>query len=184
VDWGTELHPNAFLEILSQPWPLQANQSKKFAASYGFADAKYRKEDVYAACLRSRGRLIPCSGSGSSRSRQAFAWGRFPKGLYPPEFGLISFNDRDFKSELYIDRIRDGNPKLIVPIDVDIPRQGEVASLIQELCAEQLKRNLHGFFDWDRGSRPNHYGDCVKLILVGWRYSTRDRKAPEHEIET
>jgi hypothetical protein len=183
VDWGTELHPNAFLEIVEHPWPLQGDYSKKFAVSFGFPDAKYRKEDVYAACLRSRGRLIPCSGSGSSRSRQAFAWGRFPKGLYPPEFGLISFNDRDFKSELYIDRIRDGNPKLIVPIDVDIPRQGEVASLIAELCAEQLKRNLRGYFDWDRGSRPNHYGDCVKLILVGFRFSTRDRRAPEHEIE-
>ena len=110
VDWGTELHPNAFLEIVEHPWPLQGDHSKKFAVSFGFPDAKYRKEDVYAACLRSRGRLIPCSGSGSSRSRQAFAWGRFPKGLYPPEFGLISFNDRDFKSELYIDRTPRRNP--------------------------------------------------------------------------
>jgi hypothetical protein len=163
---------------------LQGNPKKKFMIAYGFVDAKYRKEDTYAACLRSRGRLIPCAGGGgSSRTRQAFAWGTFPKGLYPPEFGLISFNDRDFKSELYIDRIKNGSPKLWVPIDVDTPRQGEAESFIDELCAERLQRNARGFFDWDRGSRPNHYGDCVKLLLVGWRFSTRERKAPTHEVE-
>jgi hypothetical protein len=83
---------------------------------------------------------------------------------------LISFNDRDFKSELYIDRIRNGQPKLLVPVDVDITRQGEVDSLIEELCAERLQRTPHGFFDWDRGSRPNHFGDRVKLATSLRRY--------------
>lgn len=185
VDWGSELHPDGLTEISAEhSWPLQANHSKKFMISYGFVDAKYRKEDTYAACLRSRGRLIPCAGGGgSARARGAFAWGRFPKGLYPADFGLISFNDRDFKSELYIDRIKNGAPKLLVPIDVDRRRQGEAESFIDELCAERLERTAQGFFEWECAGRPNHFGDCVKLMLVGWRYSTRERKAPEHEVQ-
>ena len=184
VDWGTELHPDSLLDIvLEDSWPVQQDHRQKFQIGCGFVDAKHRKEDVYAACLRSRSRLIPCSGSGSSRSRQPLAWGKFQKGLYPPEFGLISFNDRDFKIDLYLDRIRKGSPQLMVPIDVDIPRQGEFASLVNELCSERLVRDKHGNFEWQKFG-PNHFGDCVKLNLVGWRYSTRERKAPEHDIES
>jgi hypothetical protein len=181
VDWGSELHPNAWLDVMQRAWPCAENPKRQISPGFGFVDTKYRTQEVYNVCLGMLTRLIPCAGSGHSAGRGGFAWGKFPKGLYPDEFGLISFADHNFKTELYIDRIRDSHPRLIVPSDVDVLRQGEPESLIDELCGEQLILDPKtGLFKWK--GRNNHFGDCTKLICVGFRFSTRDRSAPIHEV--
>jgi hypothetical protein len=60
--------------------PLQSNHSKKFMISFGFVDAKYRKEDTYTACLRSRGRLIPCAGAAAARELADLCLGQISEG--------------------------------------------------------------------------------------------------------
>lgn len=179
IDWGSELAPSSVAEIvMNEEWPEAAHPEKRHPVNCAFIDGKYRKEDCYTACLSVRGKMWPCSGGESARGKQSFSLGRLP--TYPKWFGLLSFNDRDFKSELYIDRLKKAEPRIWFPTDTS-------DDLIEELCHEELVEDesapTAGMFKWVR-TGPNHYGDCIKLICVGWRYLTKDRKpAPPKKAE-
>lgn len=180
VDWGSELHPEHVRDIaLNQAWGGQSIRS-------GGMDLRYRREDVLPACLSSGGRIWPVLGSGGQQSRAPFALGSIPTFENFPWFKSLTFNDRDFKTELYIERIP--NRRLMVPMDIETPRPGEEKdAIINELCAERLEENRHGHFEWTtaepgkKNSRPNHFGDCAKICCVMWRYLNRKREtdAPE-----
>lgn len=171
IDWGSELAPSEVAVLVRDgEWVEAGRPDRKHRISQAFMDAKYRKEDSYAACLSQKLRMWPCAGGATARGKQSFAFGRLP--TYPRWFGLLSFNDRDFKTELYIDRMKQGTPRLWFPADTS-------DDLIEELCHEELVEDdsapTAGMFTWKR-TGPNHYGDCLKLVCVGWRYLTRSRK--------
>ena len=123
-------------------------------------------------------------GSGGVASKAPFALGAIPTYEKFPWFKAITFNDRDFKTELYIERIP--NKRLIVPMDIEVRLPGEENyDIIEELCAERLEENKYGHFAWTneapgkKTSRPNHFGDCAKIICLIWRYLNRKRELNE-----
>jgi hypothetical protein len=184
IDWGTELHPQSIREIVfTQSWPLAGESGKRFAIVQGGMDPKYRNEDVYPACLQSQQKLWPVAGGASSRGHRSFAFGSIPTYPPPPAFGLLTFNDRDFKSELYVERIP--NRRLIVPADIEEKRPDEVFDIIQELIAERLEEDRYGNLKWTNLQPnkttviPNHAGDALKICCVIWRYMMRKRNPNE-----
>jgi hypothetical protein len=182
IDWGRELHPSGLAKILTDNRYFCPADGKHYGIWQGIVDAKHRKEDVYAACLDQSvaGRLWPCMGGGTARSKQTIAWGSLP--TYPPWLLLLTFSDREFKSELYSQRIKrqvpadlDDQeakaflakmPRLLLPLDID-------AQVITELTNEHFEEDPETEeWGWIRKG-PNHTGDIVKEMCVFWRYAKR-----------
>ena len=168
IDWGTELHPDGVSMVVNSAEYLCVPTGQKLQIGLGYMDGKYRKEEVYKTCLHSGQRLWPIAGGGGRFARQSIAFGQIP--TFPRWFGLTSFNDRDFKHELYNERLKGLKPpEIIFPEAID-------DELVTELTNEKLVEVRPGFFDWIRMG-PNHFGDCVKIICVGWKWCTRDQRA-------
>lgn len=189
VDWGSEIHPDGLAEIVNTAeYPCRAD-GKRYKIEQGALDAKHRHEDSYAACMKAALRLWPVMGGGGRQgSRLALAASTLP--TYPKWLVLISFNDRDFKTELYTERIkrelppdlseaeaaalRDTMPRLLVPENV-------TNDFIVQLTNEELKEDMEtGKMEWVR-TGPNHFGDCVKEICVIWRWMNLERKPEVRE---
>lgn len=185
IEWGLELHPDAIAHIvLNKEFPCV--DGKSYRIMHGALDAKYRKEDTYAACMRAPLRLWPVMGGGGRLWTKSFMLARLP--TFPDWLKMIQFNDRDFKTELYVVRIkrevppgmtteeaeehRKTMPRLLVPENVD-------AGLIRELTNEHLEEDEEsGEMKWVRKG-PNEWGDCIKETLVLWRWLTRNRTPGE-----
>lgn len=192
IDWGHELHPDAIAHIVAtKTFKVRTDpEAEPIGIQTGLIDAKHRVEDTLAACMQLPGRLWPVMGGGGRLWRKSF--GIEPVGnahLYPAWLKMISFNDRDFKSELYLTRIkrdvppgvplekqdefRAGMPRLLVPENVTELRDRENDNLVKELCNEPFIEDLEtGQMKFER-TGANHYGDCVKEICVGWRWISR-----------
>jgi hypothetical protein len=182
VDWGNEIHPDGVAEIVNfAEYPCRADL-KKYKISQAALDAKHRVEDSYAACMKAPLLLWPVKGGGSTRARLAFALSAIP--TYPEWLTLISFNDRDFKTELYTERIKREVPPTLSAAEAEelrktMPRlmvpENVTNDFIVQLTNEELKEDLEtGKMEWQR-TGPNHWGDCVKEICVLWRYLNRER---------
>jgi phage terminase large subunit GpA-like protein len=185
VDYGNEIHPDGIAHIIATAqFPIRVEPTAPpVGIMHGFIDAKHRAEDVYGACMRLPERLWPIAGGGGRLWRKSF--GLAPVGnahLYPQWLRLLSFNDRDFKSELYLTRIkrevppgvpaekqdefRASMPRLLLPENVGV-------DFIAELTNEPLLEDPEtGEMHFVRKG-PNHWGDCVKAICLGWRYISR-----------
>jgi hypothetical protein len=176
VDWGTELDPDAVAEIfLTSTWLCPPN-GKKYGASAGFMDAKFRKGDCYSACLRTHRRLMPCAGLGGTAARSVRLFSATQVQQYPSGFLRLDFNDREAKDELYIARLKKKNRRVWFPHDV-----AQDPDYIAESSAEELLENDRGQTYWNEHPGANHYGDCNKLLVVGTRYLTRRMAHPRNQ---
>jgi hypothetical protein len=170
VDWGEELSPDGVLPLLLKDWHC-SEDGKNYRVGYAFMDGKYRKEMVYEACLKSGGVMWPVAGAGDSGTRQSIAFGQIPG--QPQWFGLITFNDRDFKHMLYVDRIKlKKNPALHLPNKIDevLLTEWQNENLLHKPTAHSSREH-----EWKRKG-ANHLGDTAKVCLMGWTYLTREKR--------
>lgn len=166
IDWGSEQAP---VEVVDLMWERKwdCGDGDPMEVEFGLMDAKYRKEEVYQACLGSRGIIYPSMGAGVSRRSINFT--QLPQ--LRKGFGVFTYADDDAKHHLYNERIADPTepPALWLPENID-------ETLITELCNETLQRQrviVHGReYAWKR-TGPNHYGDCLKVIFTAWKYIQR-----------
>lgn len=175
IDWGSELSPDGVVPLLDVEIPC--SNGKNYQVGQAGMDGKYRKEEVYAACLSVPGRMWPMAGDGSAYTRQSISFGPVSKGNYPTGFGLLTFNDRDFKGLLYREKLKMRRaPLLHLPEDI-------TNELIKELTNEHLLQakdvGVHAAaeFVWKR-TGANHWGDCIKNAYVLWTYLKRGQSAP------
>jgi hypothetical protein len=170
IDWGSELDPGGVLDIFNtKQWPC-IDDGQKYMASMGLMDAKYKKEEVWRVCYDSNQRLWPAAGAGVQNTRQSISFSQIYG--YPKWFGLIVFNDRDYKSKFYHDGIqRRKPPGMHFPEDV-----GHDKEFVAELCREEMDDK--GV--WKR-TGANHYGDCGKLGRVLWDYLMRFKETADSE---
>lgn len=167
IDWGTEAAPGAMLELVQKARWKCLETGEDLSANFGWIDAKYRRDEVHKTCFNSNQILWPAAGTGGTYSSRGVWFG--PVSPYPAPYGLTSYNDRDFKTKLYIDRIKKGNfPGIHFPENLD-------ELLVKELCSEELRENEEAHaskrYEWKR-TGDNHLGDAVKLLLVAWEYLT------------
>lgn len=171
-DWGSEIDPSEITDIIrARRWECP-DMGKKLAITIGFLDGKYRKTDVYRACLGlPHGLLIPTAGFGTSGSRGVRVWSFHQLPTYPRGFCQLTYNDADASDELYIDRLKKKNRRVWFPQDVE-----QDAVFVEEMCATVKKPDKDGVMKWDR-TGDNHWGDAVKDVVTGFRFLTRaDRK--------
>jgi hypothetical protein len=181
VDWGEELSPGGIAEFMDYLTFKCPSDGKEYPIGRGFMDAKYRMEDAYRACLARPRQLWPTMGSGSMTSRQSIAFGSMGAG-FPSWFGLISYNDRDAKTDLYEDRIAgntaEGERRSRIWFPSDVLNDKD---LIDEFCNEKLVEDPDAptakTFAWKR-TGPNHWGDAAKVAITGFRYMMRHAGAP------
>lgn len=171
VDWGEEIDPSSIADIInSKTWA--GPDGKPFRISCGFIDAKFRKSDVYKACLAVPGRrLIPTAGLGGAAARSGKAWSYHQVPTYQRNLKELTYNDRDAKDTLYIAGLKKRRFRIWFPTDV-----GQDAEFVAELCAEELLRDEDGRTRWNDRPGANHYGDCVKDIITGLRFLTRKQQ--------
>jgi hypothetical protein len=174
VDWGEELDPDALSELMLRSlWPLAKNPAKKFGPRFGFADAKYRKTEVYKACLAVPGRvLIPVAGLGGTAAQVQKLYGFHQLPSYPQGFKKLTYNDREAKDELYTNRFRLKKRRVYFPTDLENDR-----TFCDECSAEELVMDERGVTKWNENPAANHWGDCVKNIVTGLTFKTRSKQA-------
>lgn len=169
IDWGEEIDPASVADIMtSDTWPV-AKGGEPMRVAYGFIDGKFRKRDVFTACLSVGGfRLIPVSGlgAGAARNTKLYSYHHVP--TYPRKFRQLSFNDREAKNEMYISCLKKQESRIFFPSDVE-----KFPEFVKELCAEELIEDARGEIVWNPHPPDNHYGDCVKNALTGLRFLTR-----------
>lgn len=170
IDWGEEVDPDALTEIMVRSqWPLAANPAKRYGPQFGFADAKYRKNEVYKACLAVPGRrLIPVAGLGGTAAQVQKLYGFHQLPSYPKGFRKLTYNDREAKDELYTDRLRLKKRRVLFPSDLENDQ-----TFCAEVSAEELVTDDRGVTKWNEFPSPNHWGDCVKNIITGLVFKTR-----------
>jgi hypothetical protein len=176
IDWGKELHPDDVLRLVLTKEYVCSENGEKYGITYGFMDGKYRKEEVYAACLRSSQRMWPVAGISADFALRSISFNRIPD--KPKWFGVIVFVDRDVKHQLYVDQIKNRRPPgWHLPEDVteDFVLEHTTEQLVEAAGAHAAKQ-----FVWKRIGE-NHWGDCSKVALMAWRYLTKDRPPEEEE---
>ena len=168
-DWGEELDPDAIAEIMMRvTWPC-LETGKPLRLLNGFIDGKWRKTDVYKACLAVPGRgLVPVAGIGGTAARVMRAWTYQQMPTYTKGFKKLDYNDREAKDELYTIRIKRKERRVWFPVNV-----AEDPVFIAEMTAERLIEDASGRIKWDENPPDNHYGDCVKNAITGLRFLTR-----------
>lgn len=193
VDWGSETHPSVLRTLLATKRYVCGEDGKSYRITLGYIDAKYRKREVHRECLLSGRRLWPIAGLPAELAIRSISFNRIPS--FPKWFGVTVFVDRDAKHELYTERIqgwieyrgeKGGEPPNAPPLWVpDDLSQGD--PFTDELCHEQLIQkggvdeeylpDAAKEFVWKR-TGPNHWGDGVKVAIVGYRWLTRRDAAP------
>jgi hypothetical protein len=143
----------------------------------GFIDARYRTREVYEACLRSGGAMLPTMGMKDGQTIRSVAWAQIP--ALGPNFGVIQFRDSDAKHDLYIERIKEQRePGLNLPEDTE-------KSFMLELSQEHLIRDpMTQRPAWGKPRGPNHGGDGVKVALTGWDFITGGKLSQRSQMES
>jgi len=161
---------------------------------YGFS-AKLKK-------YVDRHRLWPIAGISADLSSRSISFNRVPD--RPKWFGITVFVDRDAKHELYTERINGwaefreqlakdpsaleeppNAPPLWFPSDVmaweDFVKELTNEHLVQRTMdrggADAFLPHASKEYEWKRKG-PNHWGDGVKVAIVGYRYLTRRSADP------
>lgn len=168
IDWGTEIGPDEILTVCRNKMWLDPN-GKKHRITQGFIDVRFRPEDVYRVCIASRKLLIPSIGIGgaAAASVRLFTFNKVP--TYE-RFNLkkLDFNKQRALDSLYRDRIKLMRRRCFFPIDVTADPE-----FIEELCSE-FQIDVKGRLVWSDTPRgPNHYGDALDNVEVGFNYLTR-----------
>ncbi len=166
IDWGAELDPDAIREImLTKSW-LVPSTGLACKALSGWIDARYRPQDVYRACIASRGFLVPTKGLGGAAAINVKLWSYVRVPGY--NFSELHYNDQRAKDALYLDRLKRMRKRLWFPSDVQDDPQ-----FVFEMCQEKQKQDRRGFWIWDDEVSNNHYGDSVKEAILGTDYMLR-----------
>ena len=170
IDWGIgEAGPRTALSLLAEKrYPGPGGTQP---ITLAFIDARYRTDEVYETCLVAPSQLFPVMGTKTTTGARSISFHPLPQKA--PNFGLITFLDRDAKFDLYIDRIKEMKPPRIYwPEDVD-------NQVVREHCAERLIHHKRtGQVMWeDDHKRPNHYGDCTKIAITAVDYMLKARRA-------
>jgi hypothetical protein len=169
IDWGEELDPDSVLEVmLKKSWRFAGRDDAARVVS-GWMDARWRPTDVYKACLRSRGMLIPTKGLGGAAALNVKLWTFVRVPTYHERFKELHYNDQRAKDGLYIEKIKRMRSRIWFPVDVE-----EDPDFMAELCAERQVQDRRGFWIWsDEPTGPNHYGDSLKEAVLGLNFMTR-----------
>ena len=183
IDWGTELAPEDIAEIMrSHSWPCSVDDHK-YQPSYGFMDIKYRRRDSYKACLgvRNKGKfpLYPTAGLGGGATRNIRLWALNSIPNYPEDFKLLVYNDREAKSEFYIDCLKKKERRIWFPEDVL-----KDAEFVAELTAEEMVLNDDNIYEWEEETSANHYGDCLKDAITGLSFLTRKNVRTAERVDS
>lgn len=222
IDWGKDTHPDALKDIIAQKRYVCAADGQSYRITYGYVDAKYRKLTVHKACVFygwdrktkryiDKHRLWPTAGLNADLATRSLSFSHVPK--RPAWFGVTVFVDRDFKSELYTERIngwvehRDkmrldpgtqddppNAPPLWFPEDIvsdeEMLREITAEHLVQKTAepgVEEFLPDASKEYIWKRKG-PNHKGDALKNTVVGFRWITRNdadqpKPAPADPVE-
>jgi phage terminase large subunit GpA-like protein len=125
----------------------------------GMLDSGYATFRVYTACQNSGGFFHAAKGSGATFGS------RIGKTVIEdfPGVVLYTFVDHAIKTELFIDRIRNGKPPLAIPRDT-----GE--DFLRGMSGQRLvprKTATGQEFVW-KSVAQDHYMDAVKLAHIAW----------------
>lgn len=125
----------------------------------GLLDSGFATFRVYTVCQNSGGFFFPAKGSGATFGS------RIGKTIIEdfPGVVLYTFVDHAIKTELFIDRIRNGKPPLAIPRDT-----GE--DFLRGMSGQRLvprKTATGQEFVW-KSVAQDHYMDAVKLCHIAW----------------
>lgn len=169
IDWGEELDPDSIcLLAMGKTWPI-IHGNEQCRITSGWIDARHRPSDVYKACLRSRGILIPTKGLGGAAALNVKMWTYVHVPSYHERFCELHYNDQRAKDMLYTDRIKRMRSRLWFPVDAPDDER-----LMEEMCAESQREDKKGKLYWPDDATNNHYGDSVKEAMLGLNYMTRE----------
>jgi phage terminase large subunit GpA-like protein len=121
-------------------------------------DSGFNTYRVYEACRASGNFFWPVKGSNvtmGSRISKSF--------IEDFKVPLLTFSDHALKSELYLDRIKNGKRKVHIPADAG-------ADFIRGLSGQMLvpKKTPSGTdFVW-KSIAQDHYSDALKLCVLSW----------------
>lgn len=181
IDWGEEVDPQAIAEImLNTLWDFG---TARYKITLGLMDAKFRRTDVNRACLNVPGqvakkmnRLTPVAGLGGNAVRTTRNWSHHPIPSYPKNFRQLTFSDREAKNDLYISTLKKKKTRLYFPSDL-VDSSGQIVNshedFVSELTAEKLEDQDDGTLRWKEHPGANHWGDCVKVAVLGLRFLMR-----------
>jgi hypothetical protein len=154
IDWGTVLGIDDLLKLAPQlQWPLRGAPDSRYRLEFGLCDSGDWTEKVYNMCARSNGFWWPSKGSDASFG----GWNKSQVKTHP-RLVLYTYVDKTAKDDLYDFRIKQRKtPGLYLPTDAG-------PDLIHGLSGQQ--RSASGLQERWKKIAWDHYGDCVKKIVV------------------
>lgn len=153
-DWETVLGIDDLLPLGAQiAWKQKGDDAARWRPQMGLCDSGDWTEKVYLMCRRSRGFWWPSKGSDASFG----TWSKTQVKTFP-DLTLYTYVDKTAKDDLYDFRIKQKKaPRLYLPSNAG-------ADLVHGLSGQQRGENERWKkIAWD------HYGDCVKkIVVISW----------------
>lgn len=172
IDYGYTLDPEELVTIALDPVEVVAT-ADRVKVNCGLIDEGFKHTDIRDFCERTDGLFYPSKGRGGIQVRQAvYESTAFHRGH---EVLVYHYDDDDMKKQLYLSRIKDAKkqskrtvpiPRLWLPVDI---RQDFIGELTAEKFVEE--KDPRGFTRWTwvkDPSRPNDFGDSMKMHFVLW----------------
>jgi phage terminase large subunit GpA-like protein len=158
LDYGTVLAPE---DLLTEPRSrtYRTPSGAEVQAECGLIDSGFATFRIYGICHASSGFFYPSKGSTATFGS------RISKTVLEDFRGVVLYTyvDHAIKTEIFIDRIKNGKPAIHLPKDV-------TDEFIRGLSGQQLvPRKTSGGkeFVW-KDVAQDHYSDAVKLAHIAW----------------
>ena len=159
IDYGTVLAP----EDLISPTFLEARNYRTPSGrivrpTAGLIDSGFNTERVYSVCINSDRLFWPYKGSDAAFGLWSVSE---VKGT-----GLLLYTGVDYtlKTALYLDRIAKRLPPLLhLPADTGRDFLNGLSG--QQLMESKTNKSLGRYW---KPVRADHFGDCVKMSMLGW----------------
>jgi phage terminase large subunit GpA-like protein len=158
LDYGIVLAPE---DLLDDPRSriYRTPSGEEVKAECGLIDSGFATFRVYGICQASEGFYYPSKGSSATFGS------KISKTTLEDFRGVVLYTyvDHAIKTELFIDRMKNGKPPIHLPKDV-----GD--DFIRGLSGQQLvprKTSSGKEFVW-RNVAQDHYSDAVKLAHIAW----------------
>jgi phage terminase large subunit GpA-like protein len=176
IDYGYVLAPDELIAVAGDPFEVLSDGTMVSKTNDGLIDEGYNTTEIRDFCERSDGLFHPSKGRGGIQVRQAvYESTALHRGR---EMLVYHYDDDDMKKQLYRARIKDAmDEKRQAKRLVRIPRlwlpQDIGPDFIGELTSEKFveERDPRGFTRWawvKDESRPNDFGDAMKMHFVLW----------------
>ena len=156
IDYGTMEDPEDLIALKDRKYKTPSGEDVVFHG--GLADSGWSTLRVYKMCYDSRF-FHPSKGAASS-------FGNRISHTPIPEFPgvvLYGYGDHAIKTELFIDKMKEGKPPVWIPKDSS-------DTFIRGLSGQQLipKKTASGKeYEWKKVEK-DHYSDALKLSHVAW----------------